>query len=74
MLLGGGGKLLSEGHFEGLLAAADASPRELAKMKSKLDVIGLASHSAQPNLAAYVAVTVWLLSGCGHRLAMVQEN
>ena len=38
MLLGGGGKLLSEGYFEGLLAAADASPRELAKMKSKLDV------------------------------------
>ena len=38
MLIGGGGKLLSEGHFEGLLAAADASPRELAKMKSKLDV------------------------------------
>ena len=38
MVIGGGGKLLSEGHFEGLLAAADASPRELAKMKSKLDV------------------------------------
>jgi len=37
-LLGGGGKLLSEGHFEGLLAAIDASPRELAKMKSKLEV------------------------------------
>ena len=38
MVIGGGGKLLSEGHFEGLLAAVDASPRELAKMKSKLDV------------------------------------
>ena len=38
MLIGGGGKLLSDGHFEGLLAAADASPRELSKMKSKLDV------------------------------------
>ena len=38
MLIGGGGKLLSDGHFEGLLAAADASPRELAKMKSKLGV------------------------------------
>ncbi|MDB9890890.1 DUF448 domain-containing protein [Alphaproteobacteria bacterium] len=38
MVIGGGGKLLSEGHFEGLLAAVDASPRELAKMKSKLGV------------------------------------
>ena len=38
MVIGGGGKLLSEGHFEGLLAAVDASPRELAKMKSKLNV------------------------------------
>ena len=37
-VIGGGGKLLSEGHFEGLLAAVDASPRELAKMKSKLGV------------------------------------
>ena len=38
MLLGGSGKLLSQGQFEGLLAADDASPRELAKLKSKLDV------------------------------------
>ena len=37
-LLGGGGKLLAEGHFNGLLAAKDASPRELLKLKSKLGV------------------------------------
>lgn len=37
-LLGGGGKLLAEGHFKGLLAATDASPRELRKLKSKLGV------------------------------------
>lgn len=37
-LLGGGGKLLSEGHFDGLLAGSDASQRELAKLKSKLGV------------------------------------
>ena len=29
-LLGGSGKLLAEGHFNGLLAAKDASPRELS--------------------------------------------
>ena len=38
VLLGGGGKLLSEGDFSGLLAATDASPRELSKLKSKLGV------------------------------------
>ena len=37
-LLGGGGKLLAEGHFNGLLAATDASPRQLRKLKSKLGV------------------------------------
>ena len=37
-LLGGSGKLLAEGHFNGLLAATDASPRELLKLKSKLGV------------------------------------
>jgi predicted RNA-binding protein YlxR (DUF448 family) len=37
-LLGGGGKLLAEGHFNGLLAAIDASPRQLLKLKSKLGV------------------------------------
>ena len=37
-LLGGGGKLLAEGHFNGLLAAIDASPRQLVKLKSKLGV------------------------------------
>jgi len=38
VLLGGSGKLLSEGHFNGLLAAKDASPRELSRLKSKLGV------------------------------------
>ena len=37
-LLGGGGKLLAEDRFSGLLAATDASPRELLKLKSKLGV------------------------------------
>jgi predicted RNA-binding protein YlxR (DUF448 family) len=37
-LLGGSGKLLAEGHFNGLLAATDVSPRELLKLKSKLGV------------------------------------
>ena len=37
-LLGGGGKLVAEGHFNGLLAATDASPRELLKLRSKLGV------------------------------------
>mgnify|MGYP001344396004 CR=1 FL=1 len=36
--------LAAGGHFEGLFAAVDASPRELAKMKSKLDVDWV-SHS-----------------------------
>jgi predicted RNA-binding protein YlxR (DUF448 family) len=39
MLLGGSGKLLAEGPFVGLLAADDASPREMAKLKSKLGVV-----------------------------------
>ena len=38
-LLGGGGKLLAGGHFNGLLAATDASPRELSKLKTKLRVL-----------------------------------
>ena len=38
VLLGGSGKLLAQGHFNGLLAATDASPRELLKLKSKLGV------------------------------------
>ena len=37
-LLGGRGKLLAEGQFNGLLAATDASPRELSKLKSTLGV------------------------------------
>ncbi len=37
-LLGGRGKLLSEGNFIGLFAATDASPRELSKLKSNLTV------------------------------------
>jgi len=38
ILLGGSGKLLVEGEFVGLLAAEDASARELTKLKSKLGV------------------------------------
>lgn len=38
MLLGGSGKLLAEGPFIGLLAANDASARQLRKLKSKLGV------------------------------------
>ena len=36
VLLGGVGKLLAAGHFNGLLAATDASPRELRRLRSKL--------------------------------------
>ena len=38
ILIGGSGKLLLEGHFHGLLAATDASPRELSRLKSRLCV------------------------------------
>jgi predicted RNA-binding protein YlxR (DUF448 family) len=38
LLLGGSGKLLSERRFNGLLAATDASERELSKLRSKLGV------------------------------------
>jgi predicted RNA-binding protein YlxR (DUF448 family) len=38
MLLGGSGKLLAEGPFDGLLAAKDASERECKRLQSKLDV------------------------------------
>ncbi len=38
MLLGGSGKLLAEGPFIGLLAANDASARQLTKLKTKLGV------------------------------------
>lgn len=38
LLLGGSGKLLAEGAFDGLLAAKDASERECKRLESKLDV------------------------------------
>lgn len=38
LLLGGSGKLLAEGAFDGLLAAKDASERECRRLQSKLDV------------------------------------
>ena len=38
VLLGGSGKLLSEGRCVGLFAAADASAREIEKLRSKLAV------------------------------------
>lgn len=37
-LIGGAGKLLAEGGFEGLLAAPDASEREFRKLSSRLEV------------------------------------
>ena len=38
ILLGGSGKLLAEGHYVGLMAADDASPRETEKLRAKLAV------------------------------------
>jgi predicted RNA-binding protein YlxR (DUF448 family) len=38
LLIGGSGKLLAEGQCDGLLVATDASPREAARLKSKLGV------------------------------------
>ena len=38
LLLGGAGKLLAEGPFEGLLAAQDASERETSRLQGKLGV------------------------------------
>ena len=44
ILLGGSGKLLADGHYVGLLAADDASPRETEKLRSKLEV-GWVAHN-----------------------------
>ena len=49
-LIGGGGKLWSEGHFDGLLAASDASQRELAKLKSKLGVVWVSQSLSSTEL------------------------
>lgn len=50
MLLGGSGKLLSGGSFVGLLAANDASARELAKLKSKLGVSWVSQALTAPEI------------------------
>ena len=44
ILLGGAGKLLSEGRFTGLLAADDSSPREREKLVKKLGVKWVSCH------------------------------
>ena len=49
-LIGGSGKLLSEGQFDGLLAAEDASSRELAKLKSKLNVDWISQSMSSTDL------------------------
>ena len=82
MLLGGGGKLLSEGHFEGLLAAADASPRELAKMKSKLDVDWVSQSFSATELGricgrdslAFVGLRASTGNGSGKLVRTVHED
>ena len=63
-LLGGGGKLLAEGHFNGLLAATDASPRELLKLKSKLGVDWVSQSLSQLNLARFLVETALPLQAC----------
>ena len=44
LLLGGAGKLLAKGRFTGLLAADDASPREVEKLTKKLRVKWVSCH------------------------------
>jgi predicted RNA-binding protein YlxR (DUF448 family) len=82
MLLGGGGKLLSEGHFGGLLAAADASPRQLAKMKSKLDVDWVSQLFSATELGricgrdslAFVGLRARNGKGSGNLVRMVHDD
>ena len=50
ILLGGSGKLLAEGHFVGLLAADDASPRETEKLRAKLRVNWVARNFSAEEL------------------------
>ena len=82
MLIGGGGKLLSDGHFEGLLAAADASPRELAKMKSKLNVDWVSQSFSATELGricgreslAFVGLRAPTGNGSEKLVSTIQEN
>ena len=82
MLIGGGGKLLSYGHFEGLLAAADASPRELAKMKSKLGVDWVSQSFSATELGricgrdslAFVGLRASTGNGSGKLVRMIYED
>mgnify|MGYP001246928465 FL=1 len=82
MLIGGGGKLLSDGHFEGLLAAADASPRELAKMKSKLGVDWVSQSFSATELGricgrdslAFVGLRASTGNGSGKLVRMIYED
>ena len=50
VLLGGSGKLLSEGRCVGLLAADDASAREIKKLRSKLSVNWVARNFSAAEL------------------------
>ena len=50
ILLGGSGKLLVEGHCVGLLAADDASPREIEKLRAKLAVDWVARNFSASEL------------------------
>ena len=50
ILLGGSGKLLAEGCCVGLLAAADASPRETEKLRAKLAVDWVARNFSATEL------------------------
>ena len=50
VLLGGSGKLLSEGRCVGLLAADDASAREIEKLRSKLSVNWVARNFSAAEL------------------------
>ena len=50
ILLGGSSKLLDEGHYVGLLAADDASPRETEKLRSKLNVDWVARNFSATEL------------------------
>ena len=65
-LVGGSGKLAAEGEsFAGLLAAPDASDREMQRLESRLDVDWTSRSWTRASLVGYLDVTVWPLPRCG---------
>lgn len=78
LLLGGSGKLLAEGAFDGLLAAKDASERERKRLQSKLDVDWVSSAFSAEELGRVCgrdAITFVAVRGSGgHRSGTIITN